>query len=248
MCLSRAAVRARTGPMTSFQILQTTQIGRKPPPCIPENQDRVLCRDVSVNGDQQLLIGVADGVTRCPCGGAVAEYLVEKRLAQDSIFHAATAHAKAQLVEYLRGVEAGFYEEFAGRSEMTQSACTLSVALLQRGRVHALWVGDSPMFVARRNGGAFAVTQISMPDLSGRLLTDCFGAFSRFHLKEAHADLAPGDVFIVASDGATRDAETLEQLLNAHGVTQSFLRALEQQAGNAEYYDDASIVLAQLRE
>lgn len=191
------------------------------------------------------LIGVADGISRCPYGGRVAAYLIDRHLARQRIFNDSGAPLPAQLGDYLANLHTRFYEQFGDDFQMLESGATLSLALLEENAAHCFWVGDSPLFLARANGPAFTVTQISVPDSAGRLLTDCFGAGAPFRLKRRRVALQAGDVLVVASDGGMRDENVLADLLNAHGVTRAFLRAVKKQASCAEYFDDASIVIAE---
>lgn len=232
--------------MPRFRLLQTSLKGQKGPGTHDENQDRVFHRRLRREGRELALIGVADGISCCPCGGTVAAYAVERHLAKERIFSRAATPLAEQLGRYLEGLNAQFYAEFARAPEMLESGATLSVALLDGASAHCFWVGDSPIFAARRRGAHFEVSQISEPDLCGRLLTDCFGAEAPFLLKHRKTALRPGDAVVIASDGGVRDAATLAALLAAHGLTRRLLRAVKEEAGSALYFDDATIVLAEL--
>lgn len=231
--------------MRQFHFLHTSLRGRKGPWAAAENQDRILSRRLRHGKREIALIGVADGISRCPCGGKVAAYLIEGHLARQRIFNDGGASLATQLADYLGNLHARFYEQFSDDFHMLESGATLSVALLEENVAHCFWVGDSPVFVARPKGSGFSVAQISVPDTAGRLLTDCFGAGAPFQLKRRRVALQRGDVLVVASDGGIRDESILADLLNTHGVTRAFLRAVKKHASRAEYFDDASIVIAQ---
>ena len=220
-------------------------MGNKGPGCRAENQDRVLHRWLGADDAKLLLLAVADGVSRCPHGGEVASYLIDQHLAVDAVFEKAEGRRALQARKYLRGVNERFYDEFADDPAMLESACTLSAALLEGTTAHCEWVGDSPIFLARKAAHGFVTTQLSIPDNCGRLLIDCFGAHAPFRLKHCHVELAPGDVLIVASDGVAHGPASFGALLNAHGTTTDLLEAVAAQARQAEFYDDASLVLAQ---
>lgn len=231
--------------MSQVRVLQTSLMGRKGGSFPAENQDRVLHRRFKQPGRELTLLAVADGVTCCPRGGGIASYLVDQHLGDDKIFSSSTLKPVTQLGRYLRELHAHFYKEFADEPEMLESACTFSAALVAGDRVHAVSVGDSPIYLAKKKGESFVVEQLSTPDVCGRLLIDCFGAHAPFRLKPRSAAFRVDDAVVVASDGAVRSAEQLEAQLNEHGVTPAFLRAIEERARSAEYYDDASIVIAQ---
>ncbi len=230
---------------SQFRVLEMSMMGQKGPGCRAENQDRVLHRWLDAGDPPTLLIAVADGVSCCPHGGEVASYLIERHLAVDALFEKTASRRVLQARKYLRGVNEGFYDEFADDPAMLASACTLSAALLDGATAHCEWVGDSPIFLARKKGRGFVTTQLSIPDNCGRLLVDCFGAHAPFRLKHCQAELAPGDVIIVATDGVARGPESFGALLNQHGATTDLLAAIEARAKQAEFYDDASLVLAQ---
>lgn len=223
-------------------------MGSKGPGCRAENQDRVLHRWLDDDDSRLLLLAVADGVSRCPHGGEVASYLIERHLAIDPLFDKPEGRRALQARKYLRGINARFYDEFADDPAMLESACTLSAALIEGTTAHCEWVGDSPIFLARKKAGRFVTTQLSIPDNCGRLLIDCFGAHAPFRLKHCKVELAVGDVLIVASDGVARGPESFGALLNAHGPTEDLLRAVEKHAKTAEFYDDASLVLVERAE
>jgi serine/threonine protein phosphatase PrpC len=231
--------------MPSFRILHTSIPGRKGPAVGKENQDRVLVRRVRRDGSPLFLVGIADGISRCPCGGRVAEYLMGKHLKRDRMFTGAAHGPARQLEEYLERLNTQFYEEFIDHPPMLASGATMSVGLLENDTAHHYWVGDSPILIARRDGGSFRVSQLSIPDVCGRLLTDCFGADAPFRIKKNKVSLEPGDVFVIASDGAVRDAELFREMLNEHGVTRRLLQRLRRFVTAPEYFDAASIVLVE---
>jgi serine/threonine protein phosphatase PrpC len=174
----------------------------------------------------------------------VAAYIIDRHFAKDRIFPDAKKSAAAQLAGYLANLHDRFHRECIDDSDMLQSGATLSVALLHGKTADCFWVGDSPIFVARRNGQSFVTTQISIPDTCGRLLTDCFGAGAPFRLKRSSVTLGVDDVLAVATDGAMRDVTLLGTLLDRYGATPKVLRAIGEHASRAEYFDDASIALA----
>jgi serine/threonine protein phosphatase PrpC len=231
--------------MARFRIIHSSIQGRKGPSVGKDNQDRVLIRRVRRNHAPLLLVGVSDGISRCPCGGGVAEYLMGAHLKRDRMFSDDGETPARQLEAYLERLNTRFYEEFIDRPKMLASGATMSVALLENEIAHHYWVGDSPILVARRNRNGFDVSQLSIPDVCGRLLTDCFGADAPFHLKKSKVTLDQGDVFVIASDGAVRDETVLRELLNEHGVTRRLLTALRRRVTAPEYFDDASIILVE---
>jgi serine/threonine protein phosphatase PrpC len=231
--------------MTNFRIIHTTIPGRKGPAVSKENQDRVLVRRVRRDGSSLFLVGIADGISRCPCGGRVAEYLMGKHLKRDRMFTRTDPGPARQLEEYLERLNTQFYEEFIDHPKMLASGATMSIGLLENDTAHHYWVGDSPILIARRDDAGFHVSQLSIPDVCGRLLTDCFGADAPFRIKKSKVGLERGDVFVIASDGAVKDAELFREMLNEYGVTRRLLQMLRKLVTAPEYFDDASIVLVE---
>ena len=233
--------------MPQFRLLASSLKGRKGSGTADTNQDRVLARKLRRGGTELAVVAVADGISRCPDGGAVASYLIERHLSQDALCPDGDTPFATQLRKYLEKLHRGFCNEFADDPAMLESGSTLSVALLFEGEAHCFWAGDSPIFAARKKDDGYVVSQISTPDLCGRLLTDCFGAGAPFHLKARRTVLRRGDILVLASDGGVRDETQLAELLNAHGAGQGMLEALEKKVSQAPYYDDASVVLAERR-
>lgn len=225
-----------------YEILEMTMMGRKGGGCREENQDALLSRRMMHDGREALLCAVADGVTRCPDGGGVARYLVERHLASDPVFGDGEEAAPA-LERYLRSVNTLFYKECAAEPEMIESACTLSVGVIEQATAHCFWVGDSPIFFAERAGDAFRCQQLSKPDLYGRLLVDGFGAHAPFELKRVRVDFAVGDVLVLATDGVANSVEEFAYWIDHFGPTQRMIDAMEEEIRGQEFYDDASLVM-----
>jgi serine/threonine protein phosphatase PrpC len=231
--------------MASFRILHTSIPGRKGPAVGKDNQDRVLVRRLRHDGSSLFLVGIADGISRCPCGGRVAEYLMGKHLKRDRMFTHGDHGPARQLEEYLQRLNTQFYEEFMDHPKMLASGATMSVGLLEDDTANHYWVGESPILIARRDGAGFKVAQLSIPDVCGRLLTDCFGADAPFRIKRNKVSLERGDVFVIASDGAVREPALFGEILSEHGVSRRMLQILRQFVTAPEYFDDASIVLVE---
>jgi serine/threonine protein phosphatase PrpC len=229
-----------------YRVLGLTLMGRKGGNCREENQDAMVERRLEWGGGQQAywMLAVADGVTRCPNGGGVARYLVERHLANDVI-----EQVDGGLVEtiqwYLRGVNEQFYEEFAHQPAMLESACTLSIGVLEQSRVHCFWVGDSPIYLARRGEAGYECRQLTQPDVYGRLLVDGFGAHAPFEVKHCGADLRVGDLLVVATDGVSDSVEEFDRMLKQYGSVSGLLGGLEAEIRTRDYYDDATLWVAE---
>ncbi|MEY5009020.1 MAG: hypothetical protein RLZZ253_159 [Verrucomicrobiota bacterium] len=232
-----------------YRIVGQTLMGRKGGNCREENQDAMVERLLELGKTwgaprEYHVLAVADGVTRCPNGGGVARYLVERHLANDRIEEVGGG-VEESIVAYLRGVNDQFYEEFAHQPAMLESACTLSMGVLEGSRVHCFWVGDSPVYHARREGSGYVCRQLTQPDVYGRLLVDGFGAHAPFEVKHSKADVRVGDLVVVATDGVSDSVEEFDRMLKQHGTVSGLLAGLESEIRSREYYDDATLWVAE---
>jgi hypothetical protein len=201
--------------MASFRIIHTSIPGRKGPAVGKENQDRVLVRRVRRDGSSLFLVGIADGISRCPCGGRVAEYLMGKHLKRDRMFTHGDHGPAHQLEEYLQRLNTQFYEEFIDHPKMLASGATMSVGLLENDTAHHYWVGDSPILIARRDGaGRGIVIEQADEGIAARTDANAAGSkgvhvgsargrtrrYSRVVLEGLIAGRATGSAFLPARD------------------------------------------------
>ncbi|MEO0448166.1 MAG: PP2C family serine/threonine-protein phosphatase, partial [Verrucomicrobiota bacterium] len=105
----------------------------------PENEDRVLVREFPPSETGALstasLLVVADGVSRCPRGGEVADWLVEEQLRHRPIFTVGSPLLlREQLLAFLRDLHSQFLQDFESVPEMRLSGCTLAGALIYEDR------------------------------------------------------------------------------------------------------------------
>jgi serine/threonine protein phosphatase PrpC len=206
-----------------------------------ENQDRVLARIVEWSPGPLYLIAVADGVSQCSFGGSVANYIVERHLARDTIFRQGQGAPAVQLKQYLRQLNDGFYAEFSELDEMMASGATLSVALLQEDAADCFWAGDSPIYWSRPSSHGYLTRQISVPDRKGSLLSDNFGAHAPFALKHEQVAIGPGDIVTIASDGVVHDAESLSEGYARLGFSEELLLEIKDIANRSRFSDDISV-------
>ena len=222
--------------------------GKKSPANRSENQDRVLCRTLDVNGSQGVLLVVADGITSCPFGGSVARWIVERHLAQDSFPFAEGQDPADSLRSYLNQLHKDFYVEFAapGMEGFLDSGATLSVALLHHAVAACLWAGDSPIYLSRRTAVGYETELITTPDHDphGRL-RNCFGAGSPFNLRHRHLSLACGDVITITSDGLSIDEYTLSHIYQENGVSTATLEQMVHLSARGHFWDELSVVASQ---
>jgi serine/threonine protein phosphatase PrpC len=230
--------------MTTHSCLQLTLPGRKPGNRACENQDRLLARSLHADpaGEPTTLIAVADGISQCPYGGSVARYVIDQHLKNDAVLQQDEDPATA-LPLYLSKLYKGFVEEFAEMPDMLDSGCTLTVAIIRGRSLTYGWVGDSPLFVIRAAPTGYTAQALTRPDLDRmRVLTDCFGSRSPCHFKAGSLALEPGDITVVATDGASLSDVALAASLTEASHGMPWLESLASSAQNARFYDDISMV------
>jgi serine/threonine protein phosphatase PrpC len=87
--------------------------------------------------------------------------------------------------------------------------------------------------------------QLTQPDVYGRLLVDGFGAHAPFEVKHSKADVRVGDLVVVATDGVSDSVEEFDRMLKQHGTVSGLLAGLESEIRSREYYDDATLWVAE---
>ena len=237
--------------VASYETISRSVGGKKPPikPGVPRtNEDRVVVRRIahpSLNGSgDALVLAVADGVSRCPDGGGIANYLIHDRIEQDAIFVPGEISLDNQYRTYLKLIEAMFYKAFEKNKDMLMSATTLSTVLVERNVAHCYWVGDSPILFSRRSGKQYLTGDVIIPDSVAGALLDCFGSFSSFKMKYVGIPLEVNDIITVASDGIAHDFPLIGDAYERNGFSEAFIDEIVEEAYSYDYPDDISVVAA----
>ncbi len=231
--------RIKNGSMTRF--LCDTHVGR----IHHENQDRAIARTI-VGAEDLSLIAVADGISSCPFGGSVANWVINEHVAIDSIELAAGVSQESQLRDYLEGLSTEFRKSWADFPEMLMSGCCLSLATHYRGETHCFWVGDSPIFSTAVIDGQYTTEQVSTPDSpGGSVINDWFGGTSRFRLKHIRLS-SPCSIVTITSDGAKYDAPMLSTAYQQLGFCDRLSEEIVREALLDPHADDVSISAMQL--
>ncbi len=211
-----------------------------------DNEDRVLERLFPESeGGPAALIAVADGVSRCADGGAVAEWLLHRRLATDLLLQGVPPGPGRcpGVKSYLRGLHSTFGKEFQQRRDLLESACTLAGALMFPDRACVFWSGDSAVHLLRREGERFAGFPLTRPDRIPHTstLTDCFSGLTSFAVHVKEIDIRPGDILFGATDGLVLDAESLADQLNQHPFSREWIEQLCDLSRSVPGSDDIGI-------
>lgn len=228
-----------------FSTCQITEGGRKPSTRRTENQDRILSRELPIGDESGLLLVVADGVSQTPNGGSVANWLVEKRLREDTIEFPPGREPFLSLKDYLENLYIQFKAEFATPEYegLLNSGASLSVVLLHDQVADCLWAGDSPIYHSRKTKKAYETQLMTRPDhdRSGRI-TNCFGANLPFNLHHCCVQLSADDIVTITSDGILVDDFTLGNIYKAHAFGTPAMQEMLRISRKAPFWDDLSIV------
>jgi serine/threonine protein phosphatase PrpC len=228
-----------------FTTCQITEGGRKPSTRRTENQDRILSRALPAGDGARVLLVVADGVSQTPNGGSVANWLVEKRLKEDSIEFPPDREPVLSLKNYLENLYIQFKAEFASPEYegMLDSGASLSVVFLHDQVADCLWAGDSPIYHSRKTKKTYETQLLTRPDhdRSGRI-TNCFGANLPFNLHHCAVHLAVDDIVTITSDGILVDDYTLGRIYHSHPFGIPALQEMLRISRRPPFWDDLSIV------
>jgi len=232
----------------NYASLQMSEPGRKPPPRRPDNQDRLLCRTLNVQGSDGFLLAIADGITNCPSGGSVANWVVTKHLGIDAIDFPLPQSPSESLRQYLEGLHLLFTDEFSAPEYegMLASGATLSVVLMHGHTADCLWAGDSPIYHSRLVRKDYETRLLTRPDHErDGSLSNCFGAHASFSLRHCQIDLNAQDILTVTSDGIQVDGLGISHVYNTHGFTKDAMREMFRLSRQSRFWDDLSVAAAQ---
>ena len=188
-------------------------------------------------------------------------------------------YASARIIENLAKIEAGarLVEEVKARlsgvnNELRAKAAvlrpdaligsTVVVLLIEAGKAHALWAGDSRLYLVR-GGRLRQLTrdqsyvqdlvdsgEITREEAAGHalsnILTNLVGGSDKLILEERHDWLEPGDILLLCSDGlsgAVSDAEIAE-VLGAYPVSTAADRLIERALAQGAR-DNVSVIVVE---
>mgnify|MGYP001614755403 CR=1 FL=1 len=181
-------------------------------------------------------------------GGSVARWLVEQHIAEDTIAFSEEHNPADDLRAYLNRLHALFCREFSedGMEDLLASGATMSVGLLHYDAAECLWAGDSPIYVSRKSVSGYETEKITRPDHDpfGRL-TNCFGAGSKFDLRQRSVRISSGDIITVASDGPAIAEQVLDGIYQKHSFSKAALEEMIRISAWGCFWDDLSIAAGQ---
>lgn len=234
-----------------YQILLQTRAGRKRDySSFRSNQDRVIKREFTAaetgSAWPAALIAVADGVSRCPDGGAIASWILHEKLEREPLFRQTGVDLGEQFRTRILEFHREFLQAFQDDVLMLESGCTLSAALLYGPQGIVIWSGDSPVYHFRESKGTFQSRSLIIPDVDGEsgALTDCFSGVTAFSPGMRTVELEPGDMVLAATDGIMYSGRELAASVGREGFTEAWMDSICQKSFDTPRSDDMAIVAA----
>ena len=170
-------------------------------------EDRFLIRELS---DTACLDAVLDGVTHCE-GGYASGFATQ--VLQDT-----PIRSLEDLLGALEEANDTLFQSGKGRNLLT----TASVALKTGAELHAVNIGDSPLYLVR-SGTVSELSTITSPEVLTSLANGAVGLRATLAYKHRKLALEPGDRLILATDGLVNNVFPSEIL----DVVQSCSSAVE---------------------
>lgn len=214
------------------------------------NQDRALQREFAAAAtgkpEPAALIAVADGVSRCPDGGAVADWIIHQKLEREALFGHGVSDLGGQFHSRVLEFHLEFLEQFGNDVLMLESGCTLAAALLYGSRGLIIWSGDSPVYHLQVREHGYATQELILADKDPYTgaLTDCFSGVTPFCLHHRIIHLQPGDIVIAATDGVMYSGRQLAESIAEQGFTQGWMESVCEESYATPRSDDISIAAA----
>jgi serine/threonine protein phosphatase PrpC len=208
------------------------------------NEDRVLIRTFhQAKGGPAVMAVVADGVSRCADGGAVANWLIHERLAVDDFLNGPNAQLPGLIRTYLKRVHQDFIERFEENDDMMESATTLAGVVVQNGKACIFWSGDSPVHLLRLREGRLHGETLTSPDkIHGTpMLTDCFSGLTAFDFRTRVVDVRAGDFLVCATDGLVPEAKELAVILSERPFSKEWAEEICTDSYNVPGSDDIGV-------
>jgi len=196
---------------------------------------------------EAVLLAVADGVSRCPDGGAVSEWIVGQKLREARLRRSTGTLSLEPIRAALRTLHEEFLHEFREEPNLLESGCTLALAYLQGNRAAILWSGDSPVYHLQERADGFRSQLLTVADkdpFTGAL-TDCFSGVTPFAVHERMIELEPRDLVVVATDGIRHSGADLASSLDNEGFTAAWLEKVCQSSFDMPNSDDLAIAAVQ---
>jgi len=201
--------------------------------------------------DGCIVAALADGMGSARLGGEAARRAVE--MITDYLVgrpHGWTA--RRALIEFAARINRVLYMESQVQHGAPELMCTLSVVAIEAGVLYGLNVGDSPVFLRRRD----SLVRLSEDHIVAEpgmehVLTRALGASADLEPHVFETSVDAGDIILLCSDGVSRvlDERILDGLLARRATARTFVAAAQEATdGHPERADDASAVVLEVVE
>ncbi|MBE2214871.1 MAG: bifunctional protein-serine/threonine kinase/phosphatase [Opitutaceae bacterium] len=198
-----------------------------------------------------LVAALADGMGSARLGGEAARRAVEM-ITDYLVGRPQGWSARRALIEFAARINRVLYMESQVQHGTPELMCTLSVVAIEGGMLYGLNVGDSPVFLRRRD----SLVRLSEDHIVAEpgmehVLTRALGASVDLepHLFETSVDA--GDIVLLCSDGVSRvlDDRILAGLLARRATARTLVAAAQDAVReHPERADDASAVVLEVIE
>ncbi|MGC4074486.1 MAG: bifunctional protein-serine/threonine kinase/phosphatase [Nibricoccus sp.] len=196
--------------------------------------------------DGRVIAALADGVGSSQEGGAAAQRAVDMIID----YYVARPQAwspRRALTEFVSQINRIFHQESHLRHGSSELLCTLTVAVIENGRLYGLNVGDSPAYLWRR-GTLTLLTQNHALSQNGmqHVLTRAVGLEPTIEPWFFENTCEDGDMLLLCSDGVSNAvskdqlSQHLSRRTSARSIVSSAASAIEE---NPDLRDDATAVV-----
>ncbi len=224
----------------AMKVLPTSHGVPRHPTGTSQDASRVLVRDGRV------IAALADGVGSSQEGGAAAQRAVDMIVD----YYVARPQAwtpRRALTDFVSQINRIFHQESQLRHGSSELLCTLSIAVIENGRLYGLNVGDSPAYLWRR-GKLTLLSQSHALSQNGmqHVLTRAVGLEPTVEPWFFENTVEDGDMLLLCSDGVsnavseTQLAELLSRRTAARSIVSTAASFIEEKP---DLRDDATAVV-----
>jgi serine/threonine protein phosphatase PrpC len=196
--------------------------------------------------DSRVIAVLADGLGSSKEGGTAARRAVDMM----GDYYLARPQAwspRRALTEFVTQINRVFHQESLLRHSTPELLCTLSVVVIENGRLYGINVGDSPVYLWRQ-GALTLLSQAHSMAQAGfqHVLTRAVGLEAGVEPAVFETDIEDGDLVLLCSDGVSTvlSDEKLATLLARRATARSLVTAAhEATEEHPELRDDASAIV-----
>jgi len=196
--------------------------------------------------DDRVIAALADGVGSSKEGGAAAQRAVDM-IIDYYIARPQAWSPRRALTEFVSQINRIFHQESQLRHGSSEILCTLSVVVIENGRLYGLNIGDSPVYLWRR-GTLTLLSQSHALSQNGmqHVLTRAIGLEPTVESWFFENTVEDADVLLLCSDGVANAVpknqlkELLSRRTSARSIVSTATSLIEE---NPDLRDDATAVV-----